>query len=70
MKNTLRSLLKNTVGADLIEYALLAGFLACTAGFALPSVNDHISTIFSKVQTYLTDASDQGDSGTGHKKGR
>ena len=40
-------------GQDLIEYALMAGFVAVAAGAVMPSVSTSISTIFSKVKSAL-----------------
>ena len=40
---------KDTRGQDLIEYALMAGFVAVSAGAIMPGVASSISTIFSKV---------------------
>ena len=39
----------DTHGQDMIEYALLAGFVAVAAGASLPPVAGSISTIFSKM---------------------
>ena len=36
-------------GQDLIEYALMAGFVAVAAGAIMPGVSSSISTIFSQV---------------------
>jgi pilus assembly protein Flp/PilA len=47
---------KDTRGQDLIEYALMAGFVAVAAGAIMPSVASSISTIFSKVSSVLTAA--------------
>ena len=52
--------LKNTSGQDLIEYALMAGFVAVAAGAVMPGVASSISSIFSKVGTVLAAASTQG----------
>jgi pilus assembly protein Flp/PilA len=52
--------LTNTSGQDLIEYALMAGFVAVAAGAVMPGVADSISTIFSKVGSVLGLASTQG----------
>ncbi len=54
----LRILVDNR-GQDLIEYALMAGFVAVAAGAIMPGVADSISTIFSKVGSVLTSASTQ-----------
>jgi pilus assembly protein Flp/PilA len=47
---------KDTKGQDLIEYALMAGFVAVAAGAIMPSVSGSISTIFSKVGSVMTAA--------------
>ena len=44
---------RDTRGQDLIEYALMAGFVAVAAGAVMPGVAGHISTIFSKVSSAL-----------------
>ena len=61
MKNLLLKLkaLKDTRGQDLIEYALMAGFVAVAAGAVMPSVATSISTIFSKVGSVMNAASTQ-----------
>jgi pilus assembly protein Flp/PilA len=50
----------DTRGQDLIEYALLAGFVAVAAGAIMPGVSTSISTIFSKVSSVLVNASSTG----------
>ncbi len=62
MKNITEVLLKLKIwkdnhGQDLIEYALMAGFVAVAAGAIMPGVATSISTIFSKVGSVLTSAS-------------
>jgi pilus assembly protein Flp/PilA len=47
---------KDTRGQDLIEYALMAGFVAVAAGAIMPGVASQISVIFSKVSSSLTAA--------------
>jgi pilus assembly protein Flp/PilA len=47
---------KDTRGQDLIEYALMAGFVAVAAGAVMPNVASSISTIFSKVSTTMSTA--------------
>ena len=42
-------IIKDTKGQDLIEYALMAGFVAVAAGAIMPGVSTSLSTIFSKV---------------------
>ncbi len=43
-------------GQDLIEYALMAGFVAVAAGAIMPGVSSSISKIFSKVASVMTAA--------------
>jgi pilus assembly protein Flp/PilA len=43
-------------GQDLIEYALMAGFVAVAAGAIMPGVASSISTIFSKVASVMAAA--------------
>jgi len=49
-----------TRGQDLIEYALMAGFVAVAAGAVMPGVASSVSTIFSKVGSVMKVASTQG----------
>jgi pilus assembly protein Flp/PilA len=53
-------ILKDTKGQDLIEYALMAGFVAVAAGAIMPGVSTSISTIFSKVASSMSQAANQG----------
>jgi len=53
---TLQRLFKDKEGQDLVEYALLAGFIAVAAGSVLPGISGSISTIFSKMASVLTNA--------------
>jgi pilus assembly protein Flp/PilA len=46
-------------GQDLIEYALMAGFVTVAAGAVVPGVTSSISTIFSKVISVMTAAASQ-----------
>jgi pilus assembly protein Flp/PilA len=46
----------DTHGQDLIEYALMAGFVAVSAGAIMPGVSTSISKIFSKVASVMTAA--------------
>jgi pilus assembly protein Flp/PilA len=48
--------LKDDQGQDLIEYALMAGFVAVAAGALMPNVSASISTVFSKIQSLLANA--------------
>ncbi len=51
---------RDTHGQDLIEYALMAGFVAVSAGALMPRVASSISTILSKTVSVLARASTQG----------
>jgi len=61
MKNMLLQLKiwKDKNGQDLIEYALMAGFVAVAAGATMPNVASQINTIFNKVVSILTAAASQ-----------
>ncbi len=63
MKNLILKIqaLRDTRGQDLIEYALMAGFVAVAAGAVMPGVASSISTIFSKVGSVMAVASTQGN---------
>lgn len=52
----LRSLRDEQEGQDLVEYALLAGFVAVAAGALLPAISSSISTIFSRMGSVLSAA--------------
>jgi len=43
-------------GQDLIEYAMMAGFVAIAAGAIMPTVSSSISKIFSKVSSVMAAA--------------
>jgi Flp pilus assembly pilin Flp len=62
MKNLILKLQvwKDKRGQDLIEYALMAGFVAVAAGAIMPGVASSISQIFSKVASVMTGAASQG----------
>jgi pilus assembly protein Flp/PilA len=62
MKNLILKMkaLRDTSGQDLIEYALMAGFVAVAAGAVMPGVASSISTIFSQVGSVMALASTQG----------
>jgi Flp pilus assembly pilin Flp len=50
----IRVLADDIEGQDLVEYALLAGFVAVAAGALLPGISASISTIFSRMGSVLT----------------
>jgi Flp pilus assembly pilin Flp len=43
-------------GQDMVEYALLAGFIAVAAGAILPGISDNISIIFSRMGSVVAAA--------------
>ena len=49
-------LVREKAGQDLVEYALLAGFIAVAAGALLPNISKSISTIFSRMSSVLASA--------------
>ncbi len=49
-------ILKDNRGQDLIEYALMAGFVAVAAGALMPTVSSSISTVFSKISSVMASA--------------
>ena len=61
MKCVIRAVLrlriwKDNRGQDLIEYALMAGFVAVAAGAIMPGVSSSINIVFSKVNTVMIKA--------------
>ena len=55
----LRKLWKDTRGQDLLEYALMVGFVAVTVAVTLPGVSSNVSKIFSKVSSTVSAAAAQ-----------
>jgi pilus assembly protein Flp/PilA len=49
----LKNLITNKRGQDLIEYALLAGFMALIVAALIPNVSTGISSVFSNVISVL-----------------
>lgn len=43
-------------GQDMVEYALLAGFIAVAAGAILPGISGNISIIFSRMGSVVAEA--------------
>lgn len=52
-------IIQDTRGQDLIEYALMAGFVAVAAGAIVPGVANSIRSIFSTVGLQLSNAASQ-----------
>ena len=59
-------IMRDTRGQDLIEYALLVGFVAVAAGAVVPGVADSIDTIFGKVNKLLKRAAGGSTHHEGH----
>jgi pilus assembly protein Flp/PilA len=53
----LSNIARDERGQDMVEYALLAGFIAVAAGATLPAISTSISTIFSKMASVTSLAS-------------
>ena len=56
IRHRLSRLWKRTLAQDLIEYALMAGFVAVSAGAIMPGVSTSISKIFSRMASMMVDA--------------
>jgi pilus assembly protein Flp/PilA len=52
----LQMIVKDTRGQDLIEYALMAGFVAVAVGAIMPGVASSINIVFSKVNSLMVAA--------------
>jgi pilus assembly protein Flp/PilA len=51
---------QDTRGQELVEYALIAGFLACACAAALPDIGSSVLMVFSKVLSVLSPLTDDG----------
>ena len=47
---------KDTRGQDMVEYALMAGFITVAVGAGFPPAAESVSTIFSKMNSILTES--------------
>ena len=50
----IQGLARNVEGQDLIEYAMMAGFVAVAAAALMPNINTSLSTVFSKIKSVMT----------------
>lgn len=55
--NLMQTLKNDETAQDMVEYALLAGFIAVAAGAVLPGISNSLSTIFSKMASLTSVAS-------------
>jgi Flp pilus assembly pilin Flp len=65
MKQLNRLILKARIwtdinGQDLVEYALMSGFVAVAAGAIMPGISVNISKIFSSVASAMKKSASQG----------
>jgi pilus assembly protein Flp/PilA len=56
MTDLFMRILRDKKGQDLIEYALMAGFVAVAAGAIMPDISTSISTVFSKIGSVMSAA--------------
>jgi pilus assembly protein Flp/PilA len=54
MKHLFRNFWKETLGQDLVEYALAAGMVAMAAVAAMPTLSATVSTVFSKIESIVS----------------
>ena len=57
LQNLIARIRRDERGQDMVEYALLAGFIAVAAGATLPGISTSLSTIFSKMASVASAAS-------------
>jgi pilus assembly protein Flp/PilA len=56
MKNPFARFIKEEEGQDLIEYALLAGFISLAATAVLVIIGPNLATLYTRMNTDLTTA--------------
>lgn len=59
IENFVTNIVRDERGQDLIEYALMAGFVAVAAGAIMPGVSTQITQIFSKISSIMTATADR-----------
>ena len=52
----LQQIVKDTRGQDLVEYTLIAGFVAVAVGATMPDIAASINVVFSKVNSIMISA--------------
>jgi pilus assembly protein Flp/PilA len=62
MKNLIARFLREEEGQDIIEYALLAGFISVSGYLILSSIGSDVNTLYTKVQTATNNAAGTGGS--------
>ena len=58
--NWMTDLRKDTRGQDLVEYALMAAFIAVSAGVVMPGIAGSIGTMFQSASTILSSVASSG----------
>ena len=53
MKNLFKSFVNDESGQDLIEYALLAGFISLVAVVAITNVGEGVNTVYGGLDTQV-----------------
>jgi Flp pilus assembly pilin Flp len=56
MVNTLRRMIRDEEGQDLIEYALICGFISVVCYVAIRTTGESVSSIWDTVEAAVTDA--------------
>ena len=57
LKRFFQRILSQDIGQDLIEYALMAGFVAVAAGAIMPGVADSVKRVFDRVHCVMAASS-------------
>lgn len=60
VQQELSRIAKDVRGQDIVQYTLMAGLVAVSAGAMVPEVAANISAIFSQMGNVITDAALQG----------
>ena len=58
--SALRRFIRDTTGQDMVEYALLAGFVAVAAGASLPGIAHNLEHIYKHVKSVVVAAARAG----------
>ena len=58
--SALRRFIRDTTGQDMVEYALLAGFVAVAAGASLPRIAHNLEHIYNNVKSVVVAAARAG----------
>jgi len=54
MKNLMKRFVREEAGQDLIEYALLAGFISLVAVVAITNVGTGVNSVYGNIQTQVS----------------